>query len=96
MSRDMERRMFRPRNQAMIAAINRWYDKSMFTPRRESISEFANYGYWEYGVRTYNEACENLMEKLLAFIPRKEGIILDVACRKGTTTQYLLKYYKPE
>jgi ubiquinone/menaquinone biosynthesis C-methylase UbiE len=33
------------------------------------------------------------MEELLAFIPRKDGTILDVACGKGATTRYLLNYY---
>ncbi len=36
------------------------------------------------------------MEKLMAFIPEKNGTILDVACGKGATTRYLLKYYTPE
>jgi hypothetical protein len=34
-------------------------------------------------LETYGEACENLMEKRVAFIPGKNGTILDVACRKG-------------
>jgi MPBQ/MSBQ methyltransferase len=36
------------------------------------------------------------MEKLLAFLPKKEGTILDVACGKGATTRYLLRYFKSE
>jgi ubiquinone/menaquinone biosynthesis C-methylase UbiE len=35
------------------------------------------------------------MEKLLSFIPKKQGHILDVACGRGATTRYLLKYFKP-
>jgi cyclopropane fatty-acyl-phospholipid synthase-like methyltransferase len=35
------------------------------------------------------------MEKLLAFVPKKKGTILDVACGKGATTRYPSKYYNP-
>jgi nucleoside-diphosphate-sugar epimerase/ubiquinone/menaquinone biosynthesis C-methylase UbiE len=58
-------------------------------------SDFWNWGYWDTTTRTQREACENLMEKLLSFIPKKQGHILDVACGRGATTRYLLKYYKP-
>jgi cyclopropane fatty-acyl-phospholipid synthase-like methyltransferase len=76
-------------------AINRWYDTKMFTPRAR-VSDFVNYGYWEPGTLTHEAACENLMERLLAFVIRKDGSILDVACGKGATTRYLLKYYPAE
>ena len=36
------------------------------------------------------------MEKLLAFIPSKQGNILDIACGLGATTRHLLGYYPPE
>jgi ubiquinone/menaquinone biosynthesis C-methylase UbiE len=59
-------------------------------------SDFANFGYWDERTLTQKEACENLMEKALTLIPDKKGTILDVACGKGATTRYLLKYYSPE
>jgi SAM-dependent methyltransferase len=59
-------------------------------------SGFWNFGYWLESTENHRQACENLMERLLAFIPNKKGMILDVACGKGATTRYLLKYYKPE
>src|SRR5215469_2469678 len=71
-----------------IARINRWYDRQMFSPAFDRVNEFANYGYWDETTRNKVEACENLMEKLLAFLPKKEGTILDVACGKGATTRY--------
>lgn len=40
-------------------------------------------------------ACENLVHKLLDFIPHKQGRILDVACGLGATTRTLLQYYAP-
>jgi ubiquinone/menaquinone biosynthesis C-methylase UbiE len=59
-------------------------------------SDFLNLGYWDKHTKDQKQACENMMERLLAFIPEKKGSILDVACGKGATTAYLLKYYPPE
>ena len=68
----------------------------MFPTRDKSAGDFANYGYWTPETITHHDACENLMEKLLAGIPKRNGNILDVACGKGATTRHLLKYYNPE
>jgi MPBQ/MSBQ methyltransferase len=59
-------------------------------------SDFWNYGYWYEDTGSHRQACENLMEELLAFIPEQKGRILDVACGKGATTRYLLHYYPAE
>jgi MPBQ/MSBQ methyltransferase len=56
-------------------------------------SDFYNYGYWRAETRSQQEACETLMEQLLALIPDKRGQILDVACGLGATTRHLLQYY---
>ena len=80
-------------------AVNRWYDGRMYSTRplrRFAGSGFHNYGYWTPDIRTQVEACEKLMEMLLALIPDKVGTILDVACGKGGTTRFLLKYYDAE
>jgi SAM-dependent methyltransferase len=58
-------------------------------------SEFFNFGYWTQETRGQKEACENLMERLLAFAPEKTGTILDVACGKGATTHFLSRYFAP-
>jgi MPBQ/MSBQ methyltransferase len=81
-----------------IDAINRLYDRRMFSPvlRPDGNDDFHNWGYWVPGIQRRRAASENLMEELLSFLPRKEGTILDVACGKGATTRYLLKYYSPE
>lgn len=74
------------------------YDSGMYMPLAEEYyagSDFWNFGYWEPGIRSQKEASENLMERLLAMIPRKHGAILDVACGKGATTRHLLRYYPP-
>jgi SAM-dependent methyltransferase len=56
-------------------------------------SDYYNYGYTTEGTVTQQQACENLVEKLLAFIPVKSGSILDVACGLGASTRHLLRYY---
>jgi glyoxylase-like metal-dependent hydrolase (beta-lactamase superfamily II)/SAM-dependent methyltransferase len=79
--------------------VNRWYDTRMFLPgarERYGGSDFYNFGYWTPDTRTQREACENLMEVLLAFIPHKTGTVLDVACGNGATTQHLLNYFSPQ
>jgi MPBQ/MSBQ methyltransferase len=75
------------------------YDRMMFSRFVEAYygySDFTNFGYWKEQTRTQKEACENLMEILLAFIPQKKGTILDVACGKGATTRYLQRFYPPK
>jgi glyoxylase-like metal-dependent hydrolase (beta-lactamase superfamily II)/ubiquinone/menaquinone biosynthesis C-methylase UbiE len=77
--------------------VNQWYNWRMYRPvarERYDDSDFHNFGYWTIETKTQQQACENLMEMLLAFIPSKTGTILDVACGKGATTRYLLNYYR--
>jgi len=73
------------------------YVDSILAPKGEYFegSSFANYGYWKPETTSAREACENLMERLLAFVPEKKGSILDVACGLGATTRHLLRYYAP-
>jgi SAM-dependent methyltransferase len=59
-------------------------------------SGFYNFGYWCDDTQSPREASENLLEKLLAFIPAKQGRILDVACGLGGTTRHLLRYFPAE
>jgi SAM-dependent methyltransferase len=71
----------------------------MFAPsvnRLYENSDFHNLGYWRPETRTQKEACENLMDKLIGFIPRPGGTLLDVACGKGASTRYLSRFYAPE
>lgn len=78
--------------------INR-YDGLSFMPEvleYYSQSHYLNFGYWYEETSIQLQACENLMEKLLALLPEKKGSILDVACGKGATTAYLLKNYSSE
>lgn len=56
-------------------------------------SNFRIFGYWQKDTDRVKQACENLMEEILSYIPEKKGKILDLACGYGATTEYLLKYY---
>lgn len=79
--------------------ILRRYDDILNTAAIRSYygqSDFLNLGYWDESTKDQKEACENLMEQLLRFIPAKRGTILDVACGKGATTSHLTKYYAPQ
>lgn len=79
--------------------LNRFYRWHQALERDGSFfggSDFWNFGLWDGAVQSQREACENLMERLLSFIPAKVGRILDVACGKGGTTTYLLNYYPSE
>ncbi|MEW6218665.1 MAG: class I SAM-dependent methyltransferase [Thermodesulfobacteriota bacterium] len=72
------------------------YDSLMYWPPLEEYyggSDFVNYGYWLPGTPDARAAAENLMERLLAWVPAKEGLILDVACGKGASTRHLLRHY---
>jgi ubiquinone/menaquinone biosynthesis C-methylase UbiE len=83
----------------MTARMNRFYDDRMYVERLRKYygnSDFFNYGYWDEDTADQKAACENLLEKLLSFFPSPSGTILDVACGKGASSEYLLRYYKPQ
>jgi SAM-dependent methyltransferase len=72
------------------------YDDWMASPLLSEYygySSFFNLGYWTEGTNNQSEACENLVDKLLEFLPEKAGNILDAACGLGATTRRLLNYY---
>ena len=82
-----------------LADINNYYDRVLYNAHLVDYfgqSEFADFGWWDAGTRTQRQACETLMERLLAFIPAKSGRVLDVACGKGATTRYLARSYPAE
>jgi SAM-dependent methyltransferase len=86
MSRE-QRRVVSQYDRTMFARYNRLHFRG---------SGFFNWGYWLPDTRSGKTASENLVEQLLAFIPDKQGTILDVACGLGATTHHMLKYYAPE
>lgn len=83
----------------MSSSVIDRYDSLMYMPGfREFFddTDFANFGYWDASIRTQRQASERLMQELLEFLPERSGTILDVACGKGATTQYLLRHWPPE
>lgn len=84
------------KNQIQDFIINR-YDELCDWPIVSDYykSNFLNFGYWDDDTQSQKQACENLMERLLAFLPEKQGTILDVACGKGETTAYLSRHFSP-
>lgn len=82
-----------------VAEVIDLYDRVFYAPAFADYlehSDYLNLGYFEEDTVSQKEACGNLMERLLAFIPEKTGTILDVACGKGATAHYLLRHYRPE
>jgi SAM-dependent methyltransferase len=83
-------------------SITQHYDRSMYdhpllrSGEYFSFSRYSNYGYWEEDTPNQKEACENLMERLLDFLPRRTGRILDVACGLGATSRHLAGYFGAE
>lgn len=74
------------------------YDRLMYAPETLAFyghSDFANFGYWTAATVDQKQASEDLVERLLAFLPEKKGAILDVACGKGASTRQLLRHYRP-
>jgi SAM-dependent methyltransferase len=59
-------------------------------------SDFRHFGLWNEDIHDAKTACENLMQEILAYIPNKQGTVLDIGCGLGATTRYLLKYFNPE
>lgn len=84
-----------------IANNNRIYDSVCNSKVIQNVYDFSgymNFGYWEKTHKKFYDlagACDNLVDKILDFIPDKTGTILDVACGQGATTRRLLKYYSP-
>jgi len=83
-------------------AVNLHYDRAMYehpllrSGEYFSFSRFSNYGFWEDDTPSQKEACENLMERLLGFLPERSGRILDVACGLGATSRHLSRLFGPE
>lgn len=81
----------------------RLYEKWMFVDsilapqgRYMEGSLFANYGYWREETASAREACENLMDHLVAMMPSRRGRVLDVACGLGATSRHLARQFGAE
>jgi len=70
-------------------------DPLLAPPEYWSFCRFKNQGHWTDATETYQEAGENLLEKLLEFLPSRQGAVLDVGCGSGATTEYLGRFFGP-
>jgi ubiquinone/menaquinone biosynthesis C-methylase UbiE len=56
-------------------------------------TDYRHLGYWGDGITDAKAACENLVDEILAFVPEKNGTIVDVNCGRGATTGCLRKHF---
>jgi cyclopropane fatty-acyl-phospholipid synthase-like methyltransferase len=59
-------------------------------------TDFCQCGLWRYPTQTPREACEDLVEELLSFIPERQGPVLQIGCGWGETTRIILRDFSPE
>ncbi len=88
--------MSRTPKQVLKNASVSQYDRNMVGDLQDAYyggSGFYNFGYWTPTTSSQRQASENLVTKLLDWIPEKTGTILDVACGKGASTRMLQDYY---
>jgi MPBQ/MSBQ methyltransferase len=76
------------------------YDAAMQGPIIEAYygsSDFYNFGFWTSDTQTQSQASENLVARLMEFIPaeHRTGRILDVACGLGASSRHLLRHFEP-
>lgn len=74
------------------------YDQRYRDTKHRAIfgdSGYSNYGYWGAGARDAVEACDALVDKLIATFPGRSGTVLDVACGCGGSTKRLARHFRP-
>jgi cyclopropane fatty-acyl-phospholipid synthase-like methyltransferase len=85
-------------HQPLSQRINERYDSIMYADHCDEYydcSGFHNFGYWTGDTRDQREASENLVDRLVAMLPYRNGTILDVACGMGASSKRLLRQYQP-
>jgi MPBQ/MSBQ methyltransferase len=76
----------------------RVYDRTMrgrYQRRYYDNSGYFNFGYWGTGAKSQREACDALVDWLVASAADTGGRILDVACGLGASTERLTQTYPP-
>ena len=81
-----------------LRLLSQRIDQESFAKQAETLYEqsgFDQMGYWGDGAQTPRQACEQLMERLLALLGPVTGRILDVECGHGGSTRYLAHRLPP-
>lgn len=55
-------------------------------------SGFRHCGFWRHRTKSPVQACENLVEEILSFLPDGRKHILEIGCGRGATTRAILKH----
>ena len=77
----------------------RVYDRLMQSGEQRRYygnSGYFNFGYWGGQARSQLDACESLVDQLVARIATRKGRILDVACGLGASTLRLEQTFAPD
>src|SRR5678816_4246097 len=59
------------------------------------FGDFLNFGYWRADTTSQREACENLVELVLSFLPVRQGTVLEAGCGVGGVAKYISRYFAP-
>jgi MPBQ/MSBQ methyltransferase len=73
------------------------YDSTMYADGLQALwgnSDFFNFGYWRPDTTDPRQACEDLVDTMLAFVPGDSKQILDVACGLGATTGHIASRHR--
>lgn len=77
-------------------AVRKTYDASMYESHLRALwghSDFFNFGYWQADTTAQPQACENLLDRMLAHIAEPPTRVLDVACGLGATTGHIARRF---
>jgi SAM-dependent methyltransferase len=77
----------------------RVYDRAMQSGEQRRYYEnsgYFNFGYWAGPAGSQRDACESLVDQLIARIATRQGRILDVACGLGASTLRLEQTFPPD
>ena len=81
-----------------LKGLNSMYDnwiKDQFIASFYEGTNYMNWGYWNESTLNVKDACDNLVDTLIGYIPEKRGNILEVACGAGGVTRRLFNFYAP-
>ena len=79
----------------LVESYDRLFCDPYFGLDGRPAAGFGNLGYFASATDDLCEACEQLMDVLMARIERRQGSILDVGCGLGGTTRCLTKIFPP-